>query len=644
MLKDIGLCYSLRVRDCMDKEAFESSLSYMIDKSLLENESEENKRSRKENFEKARAKAHALPLNPGCYLMKDANGTVIYVGKAKSLRKRVSQYFLPKRDRKTTMLVEKIRDIDHIITGNDYEALVLENNLIKKYSPHYNIMLKDGKSYPMIRITHEDFPKVFKTRRIIKDGSDYFGPFPDASKMAECVELIDRLFNLRKCSTPLRMREKPCLYYHIGRCLAPCCGKITKEEYNKGIEKVRRFLSGEGDELERQIKDEMIVASKAMEYETAAKKRDMLIALQSVSKAQMVETHSNASALESCDYAAIEMRSPLCTVSIMQFRDGKLIGRALYRAQTFGDESETLLNFLTQYYEDGREIPRDIFISHEVDIDLISRYFCEVLGHNVRFQVPKEGRDFRILRMASENASRDVEKRLKSRDNTKALEVLQEVAGLEELPSLIEGFDIAQLAGKYTVASLISFVDGNPNPAGYRRFNIRSLEGAIDDFGAMREAVYRRYSRVIEENLRKPNLVLIDGGHGQVNVAREVLDEIGLANVPVLGLAKEHETIVFDNGRPDLLLDHSNEGLRVLIAVRDECHRFATGANQAMRSKEASFRLLQSVPGIGPKTSDKVMAAFTTLDDVIQCTPQEISSRAGISLTVAENLLKRLKL
>ncbi len=628
----------------MDKEAFESGLSYMIDKSQLENESEETKRARQENFEKARSKAHSLPLNPGCYLMKDASGTVIYVGKAKSLRKRVSQYFLPNRDRKTTMLVEKIRDIDHIITGNDYEALILENNLIKKYNPHYNIMLKDGKSYPMIRITHEDFPKVFKTRRIIKDGSDYFGPFPDAAKMAECVELIDRLFNLRKCSTPLRMREKPCLYYHIGRCSAPCCGKITKEEYNKGIEKVRRFLQGTGDELERQIKDEMMVASKAMEYEVAAQKRDMLIALQSVSKAQMVESHSNGATLESRDYAAIEMRSPLCTVSIMQFRDGKLIGRALYRAQTFGDESETLLNFLTQYYEDGREIPHDIFISHEVDIDLISRYFHEILGHDVRFQVPKEGRDFRILRMASENASRDVEKRLKSRDNTKALEILQECTGLEELPSLIEGFDIAQLSGKYTVASLISFVDGNPNPAGYRRFNIRSLEGAIDDFGAMREAVYRRYSRVIEENLRKPNLILIDGGHGQVNVAREVLDEIGLANVPVLGLAKEHETIVFDDGRPDLLLDHSNEGLRVLIAVRDECHRFATGANQAMRSKEASFRLLQSVPGIGPKTSDKIMTAFTTLDDVIQCTPQEISKRAGVSLTVAENLLKKLKL
>ena len=620
----------------MDNNAFEVGLSYQVDKQVTEQELSQ----RRENFEAAKAKAHALPLNPGCYLMKDENGNVIYVGKAKSLRRRVSQYFLPNRDRKTQALVEKIRDIDHVITGNDYEALILENNLIKKYNPHYNILLKDGKSYPMIRITKEDFPKVFTTRRIIKDGSEYFGPYPEAGKINQYMDLIDRLFSLRKCSTPLKKRTQPCLYYHIGRCSAPCCGKVAKDEYAKSIDRIRGFLTGKNDDLERQLRDEMTVASKAMQYEVAAKKRDMLLAVQSVSKAQMVEDYSNT---ESRDYAAIEMRSPLCTVALMQFRDGKLIGRALYRAQTFGDESETLLNFLTQYYEDGRQIPSEIYVSHEVDVDLISRYFNEYLHKDVRVFVPKEGKDFRILRMAAENASRDVEKRLKSKDNSKALEMLRDILNLEEPPELIEGFDIAQLSGKYTVASLISFVNGNPNPAGYRRFNIKSLNGAIDDFGAMREAVYRRYSRVINENLQRPGLLLIDGGKGQVNVAREVLDDLGLADVPVVGLAKRYETIVFDDDRPDLRLDHSNEALRVLIAVRDECHRFATGANQAMRSKEASFHLLQSVPGIGKASSEKIMNAFTTLDDVIQCSAQEISKRAGISGKVAENLLRRLK-
>ena len=620
----------------MDEHAFEAEVVYKVDKQVTQDEI----KARRENFEKARAKARALPLNSGCYLMKDENGTVIYVGKAKSLRRRVTQYFLPNRDRKTQALVEKIRDIDHVITGNDYEALILENNLIKKYNPHYNILLKDGKSYPMIRITKEDFPKVFTTRRIIKDGSEYFGPYPEAGKINQYMDLIDRLFSLRKCSTPMKKRTQPCLYYHIGRCSAPCCGKVGKEEYAKGIDKIRGFLSGKNDDLERQLRDEMNVAAKAMQYEVAAKKRDMLMAVQSVAKAQMVEDYSNT---ESRDYAAIEMRSPLCTVALMQFRDGKLIGRALYRAQTFGDESETLLNFLTQYYEDGRQIPSEIFVSHEIDVELISRYFNEYLNKDVKIFVPKEGKDYRILRMAAENASRDVEKRLKSKDNSKALEMLQEIIGLDEPPELIEGFDIAQLNGKYTVASLISFVNGNPNPAGYRRFNIKSLNGAIDDFGAMREAVYRRYSRVINENLQHPGLLLIDGGKGQVNGAREVLDDLGLADVPVVGLAKRYETIVFDNDRPDLRLDHSNEALRVLIAVRDECHRFATGANQAMRSKEASFHLLQSVPGIGKASSEKIMNAFTTLDDVMQCSAEEISKRSGISVKVAENLLRRLK-
>ena len=620
----------------MDKDAFEVGLSYQVDRQVTESEL----RQRRENFEAAKAKAHALPLNPGCYLMKDESGTVIYVGKAKSLRRRVSQYFLPNRDRKTQALVEKIRDIDHVITGNDYEALILENNLIKKYNPHYNILLKDGKSYPMIRITKETFPKVFTTRRIIKDGSEYFGPYPEAGKINQYMELIDRLFSLRKCSTPLKKRNQPCLYYHIGRCSAPCCGKISAEEYSKSIDRIRGFLSGKNDDLEKQLREEMTVASKAMEYEVAAKKRDMLLAVQSVSKAQMVEDYANT---ESRDYAAIEMRSPLCTVALMQFRDGKLIGRALYRAQTFGDESETLLNFLTQYYEDGRQIPSEIYVSHEIDVELISRYFNEFLHKDVKVFVPKEGRDYRILRMAAENASRDVEKRLKSKDNSKALEMLRDILNLEEPPELIEGFDIAQLNGKYTVASLISFVNGNPNPAGYRRFNIKSLNGAIDDFGAMREAVYRRYSRVINENLQRPGLLLIDGGKGQVNVAREVLDDLGLADVPVVGLAKRYETIVFDDDRADLRLDHSNEALRVLIAVRDECHRFATGANQAMRSKEASFHLLQSVPGIGKASSEKIMNAFTTLDDVMVCSAEEIAKRSGISVKVAENLLRRLK-
>ena len=584
--------------------------------------------------------AHNLPNNPGVYMMIDQQNKVIYVGKAKNLRKRVSQYFLPNRDLKTSALVNKICKIDHIITGNDYEALVLENNLIKKYNPHYNILLKDGKSYPVIRITHEDFPKVFKTRRIIKDGSLYFGPFPEINKLNQYLGLIEDLFMLRKCSIPLRKKKQPCLYYHIGKCSAPCCGRVSKEEYNKNISKIKKILSGNILELENQIKSEMLLASENQDYETAVKKRDLLFSLQDISKPQMVEEFNKKGGNK--DYAAIEMRNPLCTVSIMQFREGKLIGKALYRASTLGDESETLSSFLLQYYDESLQLPSELYVSHEIDSDLISKYFKEYLNGNINVFTPTDGKDFRILRMALENAKEDVEKRLKSRDNTEALQTLMDICSLEKLPTLIEGFDIAQLHGKYTVASLISFTDGNPNPSGYRRFNIKSLDGKIDDYQSIREAVYRRYTRVLAENLKIPDLIMIDGGKGQVNVAREVLDSIGLATTPVVGLAKEYETIVFDDDRADLVLDHSNEGLRLLIAVRDECHRFATSANQAMRSKDVSFKLLESVSGIGKKRSQKIMEVFSSLDELLNLPDEEIVSKTGISAKIIEQLRKRL--
>lgn len=584
--------------------------------------------------------AHNLPDNPGVYLMKDEGGNVIYVGKAKNLKRRVSQYFLPNRDLKTSALVEKIRFIDHIITGNDYEALVLENNLIKKYNPHYNILLKDGKSYPVIRITHEDFPKVFKTRRIIKDGSLYYGPYPEPERLNQYLGLIDEIFKLRKCSVPLRKKKQPCLYYHIGRCEAPCCGRISKEEYGKSISKIKKILSGNNSELEIQIREEMYAASENLDYETAGKKRDLLYTLQSVSKPQMVEDYSKGSGNR--DYAAIEMRHPLCTVSIMQFREGKLIGKALYRANTLGDESETLSSFLLQYYDESRQLPSELYVSHDIDIELVKKYFEEQLNGSINVYTPKDGKNFRILRMALENAKEDVEKRLKSKDNSHGLQILMDICGLEKPPSLIEGFDIAQLHGKYTVSSLISFKDGNPNPSGYRRFNIKSLNGEIDDYQSIREAVYRRYSRVLSENLQVPDLIMIDGGKGQVNVAREVLDSIGLATTPVVGLAKEFETIVFDDDRPDLRLDHSNEGLRILIAVRDECHRFATSANQAMRSKEVSFRLLESVPGIGKQRSRKIMEVFSGLDELLNLPEDEIIRRTGLSQKIVQALKSKL--
>lgn len=584
--------------------------------------------------------AHALPHNSGVYLMRDGKGTVIYVGKAKDLHRRVTSYFLANRPPKTAALVAKIRHIDHIITGNEYEALVLENNLIKKYNPHYNIDLKDGKSYPVIRITHEDFPKVFKTRRLVNDGSKYFGPYPDAGKLDTFLDLIQKIFPLRRCGTPLKKQLRPCLYYHLGLCGGPCAGLVSKERYRSSIDEVERFLSGDDQSLKQKLKSEMEADAKAFKFEEAAKKRDMLVALEAVGKEQEVQDFTS----EARDYAAIEMRSPLCTVSIMQMRDGRLIGRALYRAETFDDETETLMDFLVRYYSDGKKLPRYLYVSHEIDVPLISEFFKKQFGGDLEVTVPTDGRHYRILRMAVENARSDVERRLKSRDNTKALELLQKELDLPMVPTLIEGYDIAQLSGKYTVASMISFRDGNPNREGYRRFNIKGLDGKIDDFESMREATARRYTRVVNENLEHPGLILIDGGKGQVMAVREILDSLGLTDVPIVGLAKDMEEIVFDHDRPPLLLDPSDEGLRVLIAVRDECHRFATTANQNQRSVDATFKVLESIDGVGPARSQRLMKTFGSLDELMRQSPEDLASKGKVPKAVAERILRTLKL
>ncbi len=591
-------------------------------------------------MESAKEQAHALPENSGCYLMRDEGGTVIYVGKAKNLKRRVSQYFLPNRNLKTQALVEKISKIDTIITGNEYEALVLENNLIKKYNPHYNILLKDGKSYPVIRITNESFPRVFKTRRIISDGSKYYGPYPDGKRLDLYLETVKKMYPLRLCSGPLKKRDYPCLYYHLHKCSAPCIGKVSKDEYSSYIKEVRAFLDGDDSSLIEKAKKEMMEAAKKLDYETAAEKRDLINALTVMQKNQAVED-VDGDEEDKRDYAAIEMSSYLCTVSIMQFRSGRLIGRALYRSECFGDETETLLSFLIQYYSDGDTLPHELFVSHDIDSALLEKYFKEELKKDIKVDVPKDGKHFRILRLAGENALRDVEKRLRSVDNSASLEELEKLVELDKLPRLIEGYDIAQLSGKYTVSSLIVFRDGKPSNKEYRHFSMKSLkEGEIDDFQSIREAVYRRYKRQKEENNEMPDLIMIDGGIGQVHAAISSLEELGL-DIPVVGLAKKEETIVFPDGR-ELLVDKSNPGLRVLIAVRDECHRFATSFNQRMRSTDASFKLLESIEGVGKKRSRMIMEKYGSVENILSLTKEELSKGAGIPLPVAERVLRKL--
>ncbi|MDC7247643.1 MAG: excinuclease ABC subunit C, partial [Sphaerochaetaceae bacterium] len=373
---------------------------------------------------------------------------------------------------------------------------------------------------------------------------------------------------------------------------------------------------------------------------TAARKRDLLQSLQSVSFSQQVEDFS----YESRDYAACEMRMHLATVSMLQIRDGKLMGKALYRAETLGDETDTLLHFLTQYYKEGGNVPQKLFLSHDVDSSLIKTFLKEEMHYDIEVTVPTEGKHYRVLRMSRENASRDVEKRLKGKENPEALEELMNVLDLEDLPVRIEGFDIAQLSGKYTVASLISFVDGHPDKKNYRRFNIRSLNGKIDDFASIREAVTRRYSRQLKENRKLPDLIMVDGGQGQVNSAKSALIALGLDSIPLIGLAEKLEEIYFPDEREVLRLPEDSPALHVLIAVRDETHRFATSLNQLQRSKDATFSLLESIPGVGPARSKRLMKSYSTLDEILNSNPQEVAGNTHIPLEVIERIIKTLNL
>jgi excinuclease ABC subunit C len=320
------------------------------------------------------------------------------------------------------------------------------------------------------------------------------------------------------------------------------------------------------------------------------------------------------------------------------------MGRALYRGETLGDETDSLFDFLMIYYSDGEKLPSELYVSHQIDRELLSTYFEKEFNGKLSVSVPVDGKHYRVLRMAQENASRDVEKRLKNTDNTPALEELQTLLDLPKTPTLIEGFDVAQLSGKFTVASLISFRDGNPDKSNYRRFNIKTLNGKIDDFEAMREASARRYSRVLNDNLERPGLIVIDGGKGQVNAVCGVLEDLGLVDIPVVGLAERYEEIIFPDDRESLLLPEHSPALRVLIAVRDECHRFATTANQNLRSKEFAFKLLEDVKGVGKDRSQRLMKAFGSVDEILQHNAEEIANKANIPITVAKRLLQKLDL
>jgi excinuclease ABC subunit C len=582
------------------------------------------------HYHRLKKLAKEAPLSPGVYIMRDESGAIIYVGKARVLRNRLSSYFTGEKDVKTRTLVKRARSIEHIITNNEYEALLLENTLIKQHTPKYNINLKDGKSYPVIRITNEPFPKIFRTRRVVEDGSLYFGPFPNVQAVDLLLELIDKLYPLRKCRV-LRPRSSPCMYYHIGRCSAPCCGKISQEEYAVHVERVKLVLSGETEQLKADLNERMREAAGSMRFERAAQLRDAIRAIETLSAENAVVDFDQ----DARDYISWAAEGVLATFTVFSLRGGKMTGRELYRTQSASTEEESLESFLATYYGPGRLPPPRVYLSGSGhDLATLERWCRDELKVESQFLPADEKRHEVVLSMAYQNAAEDVAKRLRDRGAGPALDELQRVLGLSRRPERIEGFDIAQLDGKHTVASLVSFLEGVPDKKNYRHFRIRSTEGMVDDFQSMREVVTRRYTRLLADGSELPDLILIDGGIGQVNAAKGVLEAIG-ADLELVGLAKRDEELWLPNAKDPIRLPKSSEALKVLQYVRDETHRFATGHNQKLRSKALSLEGLESVAGIGPARAKALMKAFGSLEAIAAADIGNLREKCGLSEATA---------
>ena len=584
------------------------------------------------------------PTSSGVYLWRNEENTVIYVGKAKNLKNRLSSYFSGQKELKTRLLISHAASIEYITTLNEYEALILENNLIKKYTPRYNINLKDGKSYPVLRITKEDYPKIFRTRRILQDGSTYFGPYPDVAALDVFIETIFKLYPLRHCRT-LRKREAPCLYYHMNQCKAPCCNKISKKEYNEYIQEIIALLEGQSQENIEKLTAQMKAAAAELNFEKASRLRDGIKALMIMHNQNVVQDFDSMDK----DYIGYYSEGELVSFTVLKIRQGKLLGRENYRAESLNDDDDLVGEFMACYYEDSSQIPPNIVIPTTKSLEIIKKWLAEAYSDiNCHLSIVDSNspRETASMNMCIQNAKEDIVRRLRDRGDTPAMEELKEKLGLPCLPVRIEGFDIAHIGGKFPVASLISFYNGNPDKKNYRYFRLKTTDGYIDDFASMREAVSRRYTRLLNEQSELPDLLLIDGGIGQVNAVNEILQALGL-DIPIEGLAKRDEEIYRPGNSTPICLPKRSDALRLLQRVRDETHRFATSRNQKLRTKENTDSIFLELPGVGKKRALELQKQFTTLENltkqeesaIAQCLHIKAFEAAQILLS-AKNLLE----
>lgn len=590
-----------------------------------------------ENIRKALA---VLPEKPGVYLMHDAEGKVIYVGKAVVLKNRVRSYFrnLASHTPKVKAMVAKIAEIETIVTSSEVEALILECNLIKKYRPRYNISLKDDKTYPYLKVTvQEDFPRLLVTRRQSRDGAKYYGPYADAGAMHATVKLLRSMFPLRTCR---KMNpDRPCLNYHIKRCLAPCAGHIGRSEYQQMIKSVCMVLDGRTTELERDLKRAMQEAAENYAFEEAARLRDQLQAVERLNETQKAVTN-NGGDMDIIGFG--KDMTGLC-LQIFFVRKGKLMGRDNFFLEDAGDTSDEVITaFIKQYYNEATFVPHEIvvpYLPEAAEQQLIENWLAEKAQRKVVLLLPQRGVKKQLLELANTNAVKLLEERLRKGNlsltsDVQAAEELQHILGVEHSLARMDCFDISHTQGTETVASMVVFRNGSPSKKDYRKYKIVSAEGKPDDFKSMKEVVYRRYKDY--EDL--PSLVIIDGGKGQLSSALEVIRGLGLAELPVVSLAEREEEIFIPHQSKSIVLDRDSAALKLIQRIRDEAHRFAITYHRKLRSKRNLVSVLDHVEGIGPKRRQELWKAFKTLDAMKAATVEELADVEGMNYAAAQTL------
>ncbi len=606
------------------------------------------------------SRLRSIPTRPGCYLFTDAEGEVIYVGKAASLRARLRSYFVSpnQQSAKVRAMLASAEDFDIVVTDSELEALILENNLIKERRPKYNVRLRDDKQYPYICVTvREPFPRVLKVRHSRRDGNRYFGPFADAGALGETLGVLKRLFPYRSCDLvipdpaerPEPVIERPCLEYFIKRCTAPCVRFIDREGYRAIIDRVILFLEGKHDQVLLGLRSQMDVAAASMDFERAAQLRDQLNAVERVVQRQKITSIRGVDQ----DVVGLALDDTEACVQIFQVRSGKVVGQDHYLLEAQASEpSEVMLSFVQQYYERATHVPREIILQHDVeDAPVVEQWLGELRGGRVNLLVPRIGEKRRLVELVASNAREKLEQhRLRwmndAQKTMSALLELQEALGLPDLPSRIECYDISNIQGAAAVGSMVVFAGGKPKNNEYRRFKIKTVEGA-NDFAMMAEMLRRRFIRVETDPDDEsfgvlPDLIIVDGGKGQLHTAVDAMAETGRSDLPVVSLAKRLEEIFVPGRRDSVLLPRASQALYLVQRIRDEAHRFAITYHRNVRQKQTVSSQIDSVPGIGPARRKALIRVFGSVRGIKSASAEEIAAVPGMNSTLAETVKSHL--